>query len=192
MILVIDNYDSFTYNTVQILGTMNQKITTVRNDKISVEEAEQLNPEFIVISPGPGWPQDAGVSNKIIKAFYEKIPVLGICLGNQCIVQAFGGKIINAPKLLHGKASRIYHDSRTIYSGLPNPILGGRYHSLIADEKSLPECLEVASYTPEGEIMGVRHKDFPVEGVQFHPESILTELGRNIFQNFLNLRRRLL
>jgi anthranilate synthase/aminodeoxychorismate synthase-like glutamine amidotransferase len=191
MILVIDNYDSFTYNTVQALGAMNQEIVTVRNDRITVDEAKKLAPEYLVISPGPGWPQDAGISNELIKAFSGEIPVLGICLGQQCIAHVFGGKIINAPKLLHGKSSRIYHDSRTIYSGLPNPILGGRYHSLIVEEKSLPACLEVAAYTPEGEIMGIRHRDMPVEGVQFHPESILTEVGRNVFRNFLNLRRRL-
>lgn len=189
MILVIDNYDSFTYNVVQALGSLRQELVTVRNDKITLEEAKKLNPDYLVISPGPGWPENAGVSNELIMAFSELIPVLGICLGHQCIAHAFGGKIVNAEKLLHGKASRIYHDSRTIYGGLPNPILGGRYHSLIVDEKSLPDCLEISAYTPSGEIMGVRHKNLLVEGVQFHPESILTEVGRTMFQNFLNMSR---
>ena len=187
MILLIDNYDSFSYNIVQALGAMGQEIVTVRNDRITLEKAKELKPDYLVISPGPGRPEDAGISNRLIEAFSEEIPVLGVCLGHQCIAHTFGGKIVNAERLLHGKASRIYHDSRTIYAGLPNPILGGRYHSLAAEEKSLPGCLEVSSYTPEGEIMGVRHKELPVEGVQFHPESILTDVGKHIFENFLKL-----
>ena len=190
MILVIDNYDSFTYNIVQALGAMHQELVTVRNDQLTLEEARQLAPEYLVISPGPGRPENAGISNELIEGFCRDIPVLGVCLGHQCIAHTFDGKIINSQKLLHGKASRIYHDSRTIYTGLPNPILGGRYHSLSVEEKSLPDCLEVSAYTPEGEIMGVRHREFPVEGVQFHPESILTEVGKLILENFLNLSRR--
>jgi para-aminobenzoate synthetase component 2 len=174
MILVIDNYDSFTYNIVQALGAMHPDVVAVRNDKTSVEQAKRMAPDYLVVSPGPGRPEDAGVSDRMIEAFYREIPVLGV---------------VNAERLLHGKASRVYHDSRTIYSGLPNPILGGRYHSLIVDEKSLPSCLEVSAYTREGEIMGIRHRDFPLEGVQFHPESVLTEVGRLVFQNFLNLSR---
>lgn len=190
MILIIDNYDSFAYNIVQALGAMRQEPVTIRNDQVTVEEARQLAPDSLVISPGPGRPENAGISNKLIEAFCKDIPVLGVCLGHQCIAHTFGGTIVNAEKLLHGKASRIYHDSRTIYTGLPNPILGGRYHSLAVEEKSLPDCLEVSAYTPEGEIMGIRHKELPVEGVQFHPESILTEVGKLIFENFLNLSRR--
>lgn len=191
MILIIDNYDSFTYNVVQAFGALNEEPVTYRNDKISVEEAIKLQPECLVISPGPGYPEDGGVSNSMIESFAGKIPVLGVCLGHQCIAHVFGGKITNAEKLVHGKSSRIYHDSRTLFSGLPNPILGGRYHSLTVDEKTLPSCLEISAYTTEGEIMGIRHKEFPVEGVQFHPESVLTEVGKKIFQNFLNLKRRI-
>ena len=187
MILLIDNYDSFAYNIVQALGAMNQEITVARNDRITAEEAKKLTPDYLVISPGPGRPENAGISNSLIETFCRSIPILGVCLGHQCIAHAFGGSVVNADKLLHGKASRIYHDSRTIYAGLPNPILGGRYHSLIVAEKALPDCLEVAAYTPEGEIMGIRHKELPVEGVQFHPESVLTEVGKLMFQNFLNL-----
>jgi anthranilate synthase/aminodeoxychorismate synthase-like glutamine amidotransferase len=190
MILIIDNYDSFAYNVVQALGAMHSDTTVVRNDRITVEEAKRLKPEYLVISPGPGRPENAGNSNKLIEAFCGEIPVLGICLGHQCIAHTFGGEVTNAQKLVHGKTARIYHDSRTIYAGLPNPILGGRYHSLIVGEKSLPDCLEISAYTPEGEVMGIRHKEYPVEGVQFHPESILTEVGRLVFQNFLNLSRR--
>lgn len=190
MILIIDNYDSFTYNVVQALGAMHGEIETARNDRITLEEAKRLSPEYLVVSPGPGRPEDAGISNELIKAFSGLIPVLGVCLGHQCIGHAFGGKVVNADRLLHGKASRIYHDSRTIYAGLPNPILGGRYHSLVVDEKTLPDCLEISAYTPEGEIMGVRHKELPVEGVQFHPESVLTEVGKLVLKNFLNMGRR--
>ena len=190
MILVIDNYDSFTYNIVQALGAMGEEPATYRNDRITVEEAKGMKPDCLIISPGPGRPENAGVSSGMIEAFAEQIPILGVCLGHQCIASVFGGQIVNAEKLVHGKPSRIYHDSRTLYSGLPNPILAGRYHSLAVEEKTLPSCLEISAYTPEGEIMGIRHKELPVEGVQFHPESILTEVGKMIFQNFLNLQRR--
>ncbi|TET36845.1 MAG: aminodeoxychorismate/anthranilate synthase component II [Planctomycetota bacterium] len=186
MILLIDNYDSFTYNVAHALGELNQEIKVFRNDRITVEEAKKLAPEYLVISPGPGRPENAGNSNQLIEEFHADIPILGVCLGHQCIAQIFGGKIVNADRLIHGKTSRIYHDSKTIYRGLRNPIEGGRYHSLIVDENSLPQCLEVAAYTTEGEIMGIRHKELRIEGVQFHPESILTEVGETIFRNFLN------
>ncbi|MCX7702734.1 MAG: aminodeoxychorismate/anthranilate synthase component II [Planctomycetota bacterium] len=187
MILVIDNYDSFTYNIVQALGALHGEIVVVRNDRITVPEAKELAPSYLVISPGPGRPESAGVSNQLIESFCGTIPIMGICLGHQCIAQVFGGRVVKAERLLHGKSSRIYHDGCTIFKGLPNPISGGRYHSLIVDERTLPSCLEVSAYTAEGEIMGVRHKQFHVEGVQFHPESVLTEGGKAIFQNFLML-----
>ena len=187
MILMIDNYDSFTYNIVQALGAMQPDIEVYRNDKITVEEVRALKPDCLVISPGPGRPEDGGVTNELIESLYKEIPILGVCLGQQCLAQTFGGRIVNAKKLLHGKSCRIYHDGRSIYKGLPNPITGGRYHSLIVAEDSLPDCLEVSAYTTEGEIMGIRHKEYPVEGVQFHPESVLTDMGRLLFQNFLNI-----
>jgi para-aminobenzoate synthetase component II len=189
MILVIDNYDSFTYNMVQALGVLDKNIAVARNDRISLEEAADLKPDYLVISPGPGKPADARMSNELIRKFSGKIPILGICLGHQCIAEIFGGKVQNAERLVHGKSSRIYHDGKGIFKGLPNPISGGRYHSLIADEKSIPPCLEVSAYTVEGEIMGLRHKDFPVNGLQFHPESVLTETGNLLFQNFMTMRR---
>jgi anthranilate synthase/aminodeoxychorismate synthase-like glutamine amidotransferase len=187
MILMIDNYDSFTYNIVQALGAIRPDIEVYRNDRITVEEARALKPDCLVISPGPGRPEDGGVTNKLIESLHKEIPILGVCLGQQCIAQTLGGKIVNAKKLLHGKSCRIYHDGRSIYKGLSNPITGGRYHSLIVAEDSLPECLEVSAYTTDGEIMGIRHKEYPVEGVQFHPESVLTDMGRLLFQNFLNM-----
>jgi para-aminobenzoate synthetase component 2 len=187
MILMIDNYDSFTYNIVQALGAVRPDIQVYRNDRITAEEARALKPDCLVISPGPGRPEDGGITNELIRALHREIPILGVCLGQQCIAQTFGGRIVNAKKLLHGKSCRIYHDGRSIYRGLPNPITGGRYHSLIVTEDSLPDCLEVSAYTTDGEIMGIRHKEYPVEGVQFHPESVLTEMGKLLFQNFLNM-----
>jgi len=189
MILMIDNYDSFTYNAVQALGALHGDVKVVRNDRITPGEAEELKPDYLVISPGPGGPEDAGVTNDLIKTFAGRIPILGICLGHQCITHTFGGKVVNADRLVHGKASRVYHDGCTIFRGLSNPISAARYHSLIVEESSLPKCLEMSAYTTDGEIMGIRHKEFPIEGVQFHPESILTESGMNLFQNFLALRR---
>lgn len=189
MILMIDNYDSFTYNAVQALGLLHGEVKVVRNNRISPGEAADLNPDYLVISPGPGGPEDAGVTNDLIKTFAGRIPILGICLGHQCIAHTFGGRVVNADRLVHGKASRVYHDGCTIFRGLSNPISAARYHSLIVEEASLPKCLEMSAYTTDGEIMGIRHKEFPIEGVQFHPESILTECGMNLFQNFLALRR---
>ncbi len=185
MILVIDNYDSFTYNLVQYLGALGEVIKVFRNDKISIDKIKQLGPKRIVISPGPGRPEDAGISCAVIKKFAGKIPILGVCLGHQCIGFVFGGRIVNAKKLMHGKTSLIYHDGMTIFKGIPNPFEATRYHSLIVKKKSLPVCLKVNARTKEGEVMGFKHKEFPVWGVQFHPESILTVYGKNILANFL-------
>lgn len=185
MILVIDNYDSFVYNLVQYLGELGQELRVYRNDKITLAQAKQLSPDCLVISPGPGTPLQAGVSNELIKYFADKIPILGVCLGHQCIAHTFGGTVSNAPRLMHGKTSEVYHDGKTIYRGLPNPFTATRYHSLIVYEEKLPENLEVAAHTREGEIMGIRLKDSRVEGVQIHPESILTKDGKRLLKNFL-------
>ncbi len=188
MLLMIDNYDSFTYNLVQHLGELGQDIKVFRNDKITIKEIETLKPERIVISPGPCTPKEAGVSVDVIKYFAGKIPILGVCLGHQAIGAAFGGDIIRAPRLMHGKTSMIHHDGKTIFEGLPNPFEATRYHSLIIKRETMPECLEITAWTEQDEIMGVRHKEFIVEGVQFHPESILTHAGKNLLKNFLKLR----
>jgi anthranilate synthase/aminodeoxychorismate synthase-like glutamine amidotransferase len=185
---MIDNYDSFTYNLVQYLGEIGEEIKVFRNDRVTIKEIEALNPERIVISPGPCTPKEAGVSVDVIKYFAGKIPILGVCLGHQAIGAAFGGDIIRAPRLMHGKTSMIYHDGKTIYEGLPNPFEATRYHSLIVKKETLPSCLEITAWTDQDEIMGVRHKEFIVEGVQFHPESILTKVGKALLKNFLNLR----
>lgn len=185
MQLMIDNYDSFTFNIVQALGQLGVEVRVFRNDAITVEEAEGLRPSALIISPGPGRPADAGVSVALIRRFAQRIPLLGICLGHQCIVEALGGSISHADRVMHGKVSNVYHDGRTIYDGLSNPFCATRYHSLIAREESLPDALEIAAYTSDGEIMGVRLKGAPVEGTQFHPESILTPEGRQLFVNFL-------
>lgn len=187
MILVIDNYDSFTYNLVQILGEMESNLKVFRNDKIYVKKALALKPERVVVSPGPCTPNEAGNSMAIIKAFAGKIPVLGVCLGHQCIAQVFGGKIVRAGKVMHGKTSYIKHDGKTIYKDIDNPFAGMRYHSLVVERQSLPECLEVSAQTKDGIIMGLRHKDFQLEGVQFHPESFMTKVGRKTLENFLRL-----
>ncbi|MCX5717677.1 MAG: aminodeoxychorismate/anthranilate synthase component II [Nitrospirae bacterium] len=188
MLLMIDNYDSFTYNLVQHLGEIGEDITVFRNDRVTIKDIEELKPERIVISPGPCTPKEAGVSVDVIKYFAGKIPILGVCLGHQAIGAAFGGDIIRAPRLMHGKTSMIYHDGKTIYEGLPNPFEATRYHSLIVKKETLPYCLEITAWTDQDEIMGVRHKEFIVEGVQFHPESILTKVGKALLKNFLNLR----
>ncbi len=185
MILVIDNYDSFTYNLVQYLEELGEVPQVWRNDKITLEEIEQLAPARIVISPGPCTPSEAGVSVDVVRRFGATLPILGVCLGHQSIGQAFGGRIVRAERLMHGKTSMIEHDSRTIYQGVSNPFEATRYHSLIVERSTLPDCLEISAETREGEIMGVRHKDHPVEGVQFHPESILTSAGKDILRNFL-------
>jgi anthranilate synthase/aminodeoxychorismate synthase-like glutamine amidotransferase len=189
MLLMIDNYDSFTYNLVQYLGELGEDIRVIRNDKTTVEDIEELAPELIVISPGPCTPKEAGISVNVVKYFAGKIPILGVCLGHQSIGAAFGGEIIGAPKLMHGKTSIIHHDGRTVYNGLPEPFEATRYHSLIIERESLPECFEISAWTEEGEIMGVRHREYLVEGVQFHPESILTKVGKDLLKNFLILGR---
>ncbi|MDD5094031.1 MAG: aminodeoxychorismate/anthranilate synthase component II [Dehalococcoidia bacterium] len=183
MILVIDNYDSFTYNLVQLLGEMGQELVVHRNDKITVEKVRELKPDRIVISPGPGRPEAGRISNDIIKAFYQQMPILGVCLGNQCIAYSFGGKVVRAKRLMHGKTSMVQHDGKGIFAGLSNPFEATRYHSLIVEEP-LPAEFEISARTAEGEIMGIRHKEYPLEGVQFHPESILTFEGRKLLRNF--------
>ncbi len=188
MILMIDNYDSFTYNLVQYLGELGASLEVFRNDKISIAKIKKLSPEKIVISPGPCTPLEAGISNEIIKIFGEKIPILGVCLGHQCIGYVYGGEVVRADRLMHGKTSFINHDGETIFKNLSNPFEATRYHSLIVKKSSLPSVLEISAWTDEGEIMGLRHKIFPVEGVQFHPESILTIEGKKILKNFLNIK----
>jgi len=188
MLLVIDNYDSFTYNLVQYLGELGEQIEVRRNDQVTVEEIEsQIRPQRIVISPGPGTPDGAGVSLKVIESFAGRIPILGVCLGHQAIGQAFGGKVIRAPQLMHGKASEICHDGKTIFAGLRDHFNAGRYHSLIVERESLPDCLEISAFTTDDVIMGLRHRQMKIEGVQFHPESILTEDGKQLLENFLKL-----
>lgn len=185
MVLVIDNYDSFTFNLVQYLGELGEKVRVVRNDKITLEEVEELRPARIVISPGPCTPKEAGVSCRIVSDFAGRIPILGVCLGHQCIGAAFGGKIVRAGRLMHGKTSLIYHDGRTIFRNLPNPFEATRYHSLLVERESLPPSLEVSAETAEGEVMALRHKEHLVEGVQFHPESILTVVGKDLLRNLV-------
>ena len=187
MILMIDNYDSFTYNLVQYLGSLGKEVKVFRNDKISIAKIRELNPSKIVISPGPGRPEDAGISCELIKTFAGKIPILGVCLGHQAIGLSFGGRIVNAKRLMHGKTSLNYHNKKEIFKGLPNPFEATRYHSLLVEKKSLASCLMVSAWTKEGEVMGLRHKQFPVWGVQFHPESILTIVGMDILRNFLKI-----
>ena len=188
MLLMIDNYDSFTYNLVQYLGELGEDIRVYRNDKLKIDDIVRLNPDRIVISPGPRTPKDAGISIDVIKYFAGKIPMLGVCLGHQAIGEAFGGDVVRAERLMHGKTSIIYHDGKTIFEGIPNPFEATRYHSLIIKRETLPSCLEISAETKEGEIMGVRHKEFRVEGVQFHPESILTKVGMEILRNFLKIK----
>jgi len=189
MHLLIDNYDSFTFNIAQTLGALGEDVRVVRNDRIDVAGVEALAPETIVISPGPGRPDDAGVSKALIAHFADRIPIFGVCLGHQCIVEVFGGEVVRAKRVMHGKVSAVYHDGRTIYDGLSNPFSATRYHSLIAVERGLTDLLEISAYTSEGEVMGVRLKGRPVEGVQFHPESILTPEGPRLFSNFLEMAR---
>jgi len=190
MLLMIDNYDSFTYNLVQYFGELGEEIEVFRNDKVSLSEIEKLNPEMLVISPGPGTPKDAGISLDLINHFTGKLPVLGVCLGHQCIGESFGGNIVSAPRLMHGKTSLIHHDGKDIFNDLPNPLEATRYHSLIIDKETLPDCLEMNAWTEEQEIMGVKHKECSVWGVQFHPESILTTSGKKLLNNFLELSRK--
>ena len=185
MILMIDNYDSFTYNLVQYLAELGGLVKVFRNDMISLLKVKQLAPERIIISPGPGRPEDAGISCSLIKEFSGKIPILGVCLGHQCLGYAYGAKIVRAKRLMHGKTSPVYHNKKTIFKGIPNPFEATRYHSLLVQKDNLPENLEITAWTKQGEIMGLKHKEYHLWGVQFHPESILTKSGRNILANFL-------
>jgi anthranilate synthase/aminodeoxychorismate synthase-like glutamine amidotransferase len=187
VILVIDNYDSFTYNLVQFLGEMGADLQVVRNDKTTLDDIRAMQPTHIVISPGPGTPDDGGVSLDVLKQLGATTPVLGVCLGHQCIGQAFGGVVLRAPRVMHGKTSMIYHNGDPMFADVPNPYEATRYHSLIVEESSLPDVLTVTARTEEGEIMGLRHKEYPVYGVQFHPESILTTYGPRLLRNFLNV-----
>ena len=187
MLVVIDNYDSFTYNLVQYLGELGAELRVFRNDHVTLDELRALNPDRIVISPGPGDPDDGGVSNDVIRAFGPTTPLLGVCLGHQCIGHVYGGRVARAPRLMHGKTSPVYHNGRGLFAGVPSPFTATRYHSLIVEEP-LPDCLQVTAFTSDGEVMGLRHKEYPVVGVQFHPESILTEHGKRILGNFLNGR----
>ena len=185
MILMIDNYDSFTYNLVQYMGELGADIRVERNDRISIDEIESLAPKKIVISPGPCTPAKAGISVEVIKYFSGKVPVLGVCLGHQSVGAAFGGEIIKAGKLMHGKTSEVRHDGKTLFKDLPNPFTATRYHSLVLNRKTLPDCFEITAESDDNEIMGIRHKELPVEGVQFHPESILTLSGKDLLKNFI-------
>jgi len=187
MILVIDNYDSFTYNIVQELGELGAEIHVVRNDQITLDEIKKLNPDRIVISPGPGFPKDSGISREVIQELGQTIPVLGVCLGHQCIGEVYGGVVSHAPQLMHGKTSQVCHYGDPLFTDIPESFIATRYHSLIVQEETLPDCLDVIARTETGEIMGVRHKEYPVVGVQFHPESILTKDGMKMLQNFLEM-----
>jgi len=189
-VLVVDNYDSFTYNLVQAFLATGARVTVEYSDDVTTESADLIAPTHLVISPGPGRPEDAGASVEMIRRFAGRVPILGVCLGHQAIGVAFGGEVDPAISLMHGKSSEVYHDRRTVFAGLPNPFLGGRYHSLAVSEQRLPDELVISAYTSDGEIMGVRHKTLPVEGVQFHPESVLTPLGDRLIANFLGMRVR--
>ncbi len=184
MILLIDNYDSFTYNLVQLLEQLDQVVSVHRNDEIDMPRIEALRPAALMVSPGPGTPAESGISMAAISRLGEKIPVLGVCLGHQAIAAAFGGRVIRADLIMHGKTSRIFHDGRSIFEGLANPFEAVRYHSLVVERESMPDCLEISAWTEQGEIMGLRHRQYHIEGVQFHPESILTEAGKTILHNF--------
>jgi anthranilate synthase/aminodeoxychorismate synthase-like glutamine amidotransferase len=187
MLLMIDNYDSFTYNLVQYFGELDQDVRVYRNDQVTLEEIAELRPDRIVISPGPCTPKEAGISIELIKRFAGRFPILGVCLGHQAIGEAFGGEVVRAPRLMHGKTSMIHHDGKTIFKSLPNPFEATRYHSLIVKRETLPPVLQISAETREGEIMGLRHMNYPVEGVQFHPESILTKAGMDLLRNFLKI-----
>ena len=186
MLLMIDNYDSFTYNLVQYLAEIGQEVKVVRNDKISIEEISKLNPQYIVISPGPCTPNEAGISLELIEAFKGKIPIFGVCLGHQSIGQAFGGKIVHAQTIMHGKTSKISHNNKGVFRGIKNPFIATRYHSLVIEKQTLPNCFDITAWTDDNEIMGIKHKELAIEGVQFHPESILSEHGHDLLKNFLD------
>ncbi|MBB5325824.1 para-aminobenzoate synthetase component 2 [Anoxybacillus tepidamans] len=190
MILMIDNYDSFTYNLVQYLGELGEELIVKRNDEVTIEEIEALRPDFLMISPGPCSPNEAGISLSAIEYFAGKIPIFGVCLGHQSIAQVFGGEVVRAQKLMHGKTSQIFHDGKTIFSGIPTPFTATRYHSLIVKKETLPNCLEISAWTEDDEIMAIRHKTLPVEGVQFHPESIMTAHGMELLKNFIQTYKR--
>ena len=185
MLLLIDNYDSFTYNLFQYLSELGEEVVVLRNDKTSIDEMEKLKPERIVVSPGPSNPQNAGISNDVIRHFGPKLPLLGVCLGHQCIGYSYGGTVGQAQKIMHGKSSAVHHTGQGVFAGLPNPFSAIRYHSLAVKREGLPDCFEVTAWTDDGEIMGLRHKEHPVEGIQFHPESFMTEGGKDILKNFL-------
>ena len=187
MILMIDNYDSFTYNLVQYLGQLGQDVAVCRNDAITIDEIKKLAPNSIFLSPGPCTPKEAGITVDVIREFHKSVPIMGVCLGHQAIGYTFGGNVVRAGRLMHGKTSQIHHDGNSIFKGLPNPFTAGRYHSLLVEKVSLPSCLEISANTDEDEIMGIRHRDYLVEGIQFHPESILTPHGKRIIKNFLEL-----
>jgi para-aminobenzoate synthetase component II len=190
MILMIDNYDSFTYNLVQYLGVLGEELIVKRNDEITIKEIETLSPDFLMISPGPCTPNEAGVSMEAIEYFAGKIPIFGVCLGHQAIAQVFGGKVVRADRLMHGKTSPIFHDGRTVFTNIPSPFTATRYHSLIVEKETLPDCFEISAWTEENEIMAIRHKTLPVEGVQFHPESIMTSHGMKLLENFIQTYKR--
>ncbi|MBN1190634.1 MAG: aminodeoxychorismate/anthranilate synthase component II [Dehalococcoidales bacterium] len=188
MLLLIDNYDSFTYNLYQYFCELGQEVRVVRNDKTSLEEIEAMNPEYIVISPGPSTPLQAGISNDVIKHFGARVPLLGVCLGHQCIGYSYGGYIWQAAQIMHGKSSKVHHINKGVFKDLPDPFTAIRYHSLVVKREGLPDCLEITAWTDDGTIMGLRHNEYPVEGVQFHPESFMTEGGKTVLKNFLNRR----
>ncbi|MGG0916630.1 aminodeoxychorismate/anthranilate synthase component II [Bacillus velezensis] len=190
MILMIDNYDSFTYNLVQYLGELGEELIVRRNDEITIEQIEELGPDFLMISPGPCSPDEAGISLEAIKHFAGSIPIFGVCLGHQSIAQVFGGDVVRAERLMHGKTSEVMHDGQTIFKGLQNPLVATRYHSLIVKADTLPDCFMVSAQTKEGEIMAIRHNELPVEGVQFHPESIMTSFGKEMLRNFIETHRK--
>ncbi|MDX8291993.1 aminodeoxychorismate/anthranilate synthase component II [Metabacillus indicus] len=189
MILMIDNYDSFTFNLVQYLGELGEELTVRRNDEITLDEIEELAPDFLMISPGPCSPNEAGISMAAIERFAGKIPIFGVCLGHQSIAQVFGGDVVRAERLMHGKTSEMHHDGKTIFQDIENPFTATRYHSLIVKKETLPDCFDITAWTEEGEIMAIRHKTLPVEGVQFHPESIMTSFGKNLLGNFIKTHR---
>jgi para-aminobenzoate synthetase component II len=190
MIFMVDNYDSFTFNLVQYLGELGEELVVQRNDQTTIDDIRMAGPEFLMISPGPGNPSEAGISLEVIKTFSGDIPILGVCLGHQSIAQAYEGDVVPAAQLMHGKTSDIYHDGKTIFKGLPNPFTATRYHSLIVKRETLPTCFEISAWTENGEIMAIRHSELPLEGVQFHPESILTSCGKDILKNFVHYYRK--
>jgi anthranilate synthase component 2 len=188
MLALIDNYDSFTYNLYQYLTELGERVVVLRNDKTTVKKIEKLEPDRIVISPGPSTPQNAGISNEVVRCLGSTLPVLGVCLGHQCIGYTYGGIVVRAKQIMHGKSSLVHHEDRGLFRGLPNPFYAVRYHSLIVNRDTLPDCLEITAWTDDGTIMGLRHREYPIEGIQFHPESFMTQGGKDILKNFLQMR----